>query len=87
MPAAHFDKSLEDWACHARHNVLISPKVSPNYSVKRFFCSSFLDTADGITVSIWSHYLVTVGGCNVTGLSRVPISTTGMNLLLKVALP
>ncbi len=62
VPAAHFDKALEDWTCHICHEVFDFSKASSNYSVSLRISASFLDISHGIKASAWSHYLVTVGG-------------------------
>ena len=59
MPATHFEKTFQDWTCHARCEPFDFTKVFPHYSLRLASESSLLAISRGIMASTWSHYSVT----------------------------
>ena len=84
MPAAHFNKALENWI---GHEILISPESFLSYSVRPASGASLLAIGRGIMASAWSHYPVTEGGRYVTVPRHAPGRTTGTRHPDKLGLP
>jgi hypothetical protein len=59
MPATHFEKTFQDWTCHARCEPFDFTKVFPHYSLMPASESSLLAISRGNMASTWSHYSVT----------------------------
>ena len=62
VPAAHFNKALQDRICHICHWIFDVTKISPTYPITPPIRSCFLDTARAFKASVPTHYSVTVGG-------------------------
>jgi hypothetical protein len=63
VPAAHFDKTLDEGICHGFLGfLLMSMLLSSTYSEKSKMRVCFLVIGRGNKVSVHSHYLVTEGG-------------------------
>jgi hypothetical protein len=62
VPAAHFNKALQDRICHICHWIFDVTKTSPTYPITPPMRSCFLDTARAFKASVPTHYSVTVGG-------------------------
>lgn len=92
VPAAHFDKTLQDGGCHTCHVIFLVMKfrfTNSSYKLlrnatdqRRFVGHAALDYGQCL-VSLLSYR----GRRNVTVLSPLAYRTTGTNLPLRLALP